>query len=82
MQESLPKSPDYLYYFGIHFAGRNQMIMDSLGIWYFFSFILLLVIIFFAYTQMIILRQRRYTEVQRDFINTVTQMRKALGLNV
>jgi len=27
---------------------------------------------FFAYTQMIILRQRRYTEVQRDFINTMT----------
>jgi two-component system phosphate regulon sensor histidine kinase PhoR len=72
MQESLPKSSDYLYYFGIHFAGRNQMIMDSMGIWYFFSFILLLVIIFFAYTQMIILRQRRYAEVQRDFINTVT----------
>ncbi len=72
MLESLPKSSDYLYYFGIHFAGRNQMIMDSLGIWYFFSFILLLVIIFFAYTQMIILRQRRYAEVQRDFINTMT----------
>lgn len=72
MQEGLPKSSDYLYYFGIHFAGRNQMIMDSLSIWYFFSFILLLVIIFFVYTQMIILRQRRYTEVQRDFINTMT----------
>lgn len=72
MQQGLPKSEDYLYYFGIHFAGRDRMIMDSLGIWYFFSFILLLVIIFFAYTQMIILRQRRYTEVQRDFINTMT----------
>jgi len=72
MQEGLPKSSDYLYYFGIHFAGRNKMIMDSLGIWYFFSFILLLVIIFFVYTQMIILRQRRYAEVQRDFINTMT----------
>jgi two-component system, OmpR family, phosphate regulon sensor histidine kinase PhoR len=72
MQEDLPKSSEYLYYFGIHFAGRNQMILDSLGIWYFFSFILLLVIIFFAYTQMIILRQRRYAEVQRDFINTMT----------
>ena len=72
MQEGLPKSADYLYYFGIHFAGRNQLMMESLGIWYFFSFILLLVIIFFAYTQMIILRQRWYTEVQRDFINTMT----------
>jgi two-component system phosphate regulon sensor histidine kinase PhoR len=72
MQEGLPKSADYLYYFGIHFAGRNRLVMDSMGIWYFFSFILLLVIIFFAYTQMIILRQRRYAEVQRDFINTMT----------
>lgn len=72
MEENLPKSSDYLYYFGIHFAGQNRMILDSLGIWYFFSFILLLVIIFFAYTQMIILRQRRYAEVQRDFINTMT----------
>ena len=72
MQDGLPKSSDYLYYFGIHFAGRNQMIMDSLGIWYFFSFILLLVVIFFVYSQMVILRQRRYTEVQRDFINTMT----------
>jgi len=72
MQEGLPKSSDYLYYFGIHFAGRSRMIMDSLGIWYFFSFILLLVVVFFAYTQMIILRQRRYAEVQRDFINTMT----------
>lgn len=72
MQEDLPKSSDYLYYFGIHFAGRDRMIMDSMGIWFFFSFILLLVVIFFVYTQMIILRQRRYTEVQRDFINTMT----------
>jgi two-component system, OmpR family, phosphate regulon sensor histidine kinase PhoR len=72
MEESFPKSTDYLYYFGIHFAGRNQLVLDSMGIWYFFSFILLLVVIFFAYTQMIILRQRRYAEVQRDFINTMT----------
>lgn len=72
MRENLPKSSDYLYYFGIHFAGQNRLLMDSMRIWYFFSFILLVVILFFAYTQMIILRQRRYTEVQRDFINTMT----------
>jgi len=72
MVESLPKSSDYLYYFGVHFAGRNQMISDSLGIWYFFSLILLLVILFFVYAQIVILRQRRFAEVQRDFINTMT----------
>ncbi len=72
MKENLPKSSDYLYYFGIHFAGQNRLLLDSMGIWYFFSFILLVVVIFFVYTQMIILRQRRYAEVQRDFINTMT----------
>lgn len=66
------KHAGLLYYFGIHFPGRTNYLLNSLGIWYFFSFILLLVVIFFGYTQLVILRQRRYTEIQRDFINTMT----------
>ncbi len=68
----LPKHTDFLYYFGINFPGRTQTLVNSLGIWYFFTFILILVIVFFVYSQGIILRQRRYTEIQRDFINTMT----------
>lgn len=72
LEYDLPKHSAYLYYFGIHFVGRTETLLNSMGIWYFFSLILIVVVIFFVYTQWIILRQRRYTEVQRDFINTMT----------
>ena len=72
LAEELPKHPELIYYFGINFPGRTKALLNSLGIWYFFSFILILVIVFFGYTQWIILRQRRYSEIQRDFINTMT----------
>lgn len=61
-----------LYYFGIYFPGLSNYLFQELGIWYFFSFILLLVVIFFGYTQFVILKQKRYAEIQRDFINTMT----------
>jgi two-component system phosphate regulon sensor histidine kinase PhoR len=72
METEFPKHTGYLYYFGIHFVGRAQTLANSMGIWYFFSLILILVVAFFVYSQWIILRQRRYAEVQRDFINTMT----------
>lgn len=70
--EELPKHSSLLYYFGVHFPGRTQFLMNSMNIWFFFTLILLVVIVFFGYSQWIILRQRRYTEIQRDFINTMT----------
>jgi two-component system phosphate regulon sensor histidine kinase PhoR len=72
LEYELPKHSAYLYYFGIHFVGRTDTLLNSMGIWYFFSLILIVVVIFFVYTQWIILRQKRYAEVQRDFINTMT----------
>jgi two-component system phosphate regulon sensor histidine kinase PhoR len=41
-------------------------------IWYFFSAVLLLVIVFFGYTQFVILKQRRLSEIQKDFVNNMT----------
>src|SRR6187551_3521531 len=42
------------------------------GIWSFSSIVLLLVITFFAYTLFVILKQKRLSEVQKDFINNMT----------
>src|SRR5262249_1286384 len=50
----------------------NAGIAGSMGIWLYSSAVLLVVVIFFAYSLFVILKQRRLSEVQRDFINNMT----------
>src|SRR5690606_8498986 len=51
---------------------REAHIINQMGIWSFSSVVLLLVITFFAYTLFVILKQKRLTEIQKDFINNMT----------
>jgi two-component system, OmpR family, phosphate regulon sensor histidine kinase PhoR len=67
-----PKYEEGQYYFGVHFPGIRRYILSDMGIWYFFTGILVVVILFFGYTMVIILRQKRLSEVQRDFINNMS----------
>jgi two-component system phosphate regulon sensor histidine kinase PhoR len=66
----LPSSPQT--YFGVYFPEKQAYLINSMGFWFFSSAILLVVIIFFAYTTFVILRQKRMSEVTRDFINNMT----------
>jgi two-component system, OmpR family, phosphate regulon sensor histidine kinase PhoR len=70
--EYWPKYEEGLYYFGVHFPSLRNYILSELQLWYFFTAILVVVIIFFGYSMMIILRQKRLSEVQRDFINNMS----------
>jgi len=70
--EYWPKYQEGLYYFGVHFPGIRSYILGQMGIWYFFSAILVIVIVFFGYSMMIILQQKRLSEIQRDFINNMS----------
>jgi two-component system, OmpR family, phosphate regulon sensor histidine kinase PhoR len=70
--EYWPKYEEGLYYFGVHFPGIRSYILSEMGLWYFFTAILVIVIIFFGYSMMIILRQKRLSEIQRDFINNMS----------
>lgn len=69
---NLPKWSIQGYYFGVQFPNRAAHIINQMGIWSFSSIVLLLVITFFAYTLFVILKQKRLSEIQKDFINNMT----------
>jgi len=70
--EELPKYDEFIYYFGIHFPKKTSYLLAGNKLWIFFSFILLLTVLFFVYALIIILRQKRLFELQKDFINNMT----------
>jgi two-component system phosphate regulon sensor histidine kinase PhoR len=70
--KNLPNWANQGYYFGVQFPNREAQILNQMGIWSFSSVVLLLVIVFFAYTLFVILKQKRLSEIQKDFINNMT----------
>jgi two-component system, OmpR family, phosphate regulon sensor histidine kinase PhoR len=70
--KTLPEWGNQGYYFGVQFPNREAHLLNQMGIWSFSSIVLLLVIVFFAYTLFVILKQKRLSEIQKDFINNMT----------
>ncbi len=68
----LPKLVNDEYYFGIYFPGKTAGLVSNLGLWQVTSGLTLLILIFFSYALFIILKQKRLSEIQRDFINNMT----------
>lgn len=60
------------YYFGVVFQNKQGMLLNQMGIWIFLSVVLFVVITFFAYAMFIILKQRKFSETQKQFINNMT----------
>lgn len=70
--KKLPTWSNYAYYFGVQFPNKEAHLLNQMGIWSFSSLVMLLVIFFFAYTLFVILKQKRLSEIQKDFINNMT----------
>ena len=60
------------YYFAVHFPNRAPYFHTQLSVWYLFTALLVLVVVFFGYTLSVIIRQRQLSEIQKNFINNLT----------
>lgn len=70
--ENLPEIQDLTYYFVVKFPDKASYLISKMGTSIVLSLVALLTIIFFVYSMWVILRQRRLSDMQRDFINNMT----------
>lgn len=68
----LPTLVNDEYYFGVYFPEKSAGIVSSMGIWKFTSALTLIILIFFSYALFVILKQKRLSEIQKDFVNNMT----------
>ncbi len=70
--KNLPTYDEFDYYFGVYLPTKSGFVINNIKLSVFFSLILLLALVFFAYAIYVILSQKRLSELQTDFINNMT----------
>jgi len=70
--EPLVKFDDLVYYFVVRFPEKKSYLLSNIWQTILFNSIALLACIFFAYSMWVILKQKRLSEQQTDFINNMT----------
>ncbi len=66
------KYDEFTYYFGIRFPSKTLFILNTMNIWFVSSLVLFTAVIFFGYAIYVILKQKRLSEIQKNFINNMT----------
>jgi len=66
------KNSDLTYYFAVRFPKLQMSYFSSLQQYWLFTFVLFGVLIIYVYSVLLMLKQKHYTELQRDFINNMT----------
>ncbi|MBX2816478.1 MAG: HAMP domain-containing histidine kinase, partial [Saprospiraceae bacterium] len=69
---SLERYDDYVYYFGVRFPDRKGYVLNSHWIPIAFTALLFAAVLFFLYAVKEILKQRKLSDLQKDFINNMT----------
>lgn len=69
---NLPTFTDLDYYFVVRFPSRESFLVANMRMTVLFSIIAILSVLFFLYMIYIVLKQKRLSELQKDFINNMT----------
>ncbi|MES2543845.1 MAG: HAMP domain-containing sensor histidine kinase [Bacteroidota bacterium] len=67
-----PKHKNLVYYFAIRFPNETSYLFSSLKFWFLLSLALMVILIVYVYSIFTLLQQKKYSELQRDFINNMT----------
>ena len=67
-----PKHKNLIYYFAIRFPNESTYLFNSLKFWFVLSIGLILILLVYSYSIFTILQQKKYSQLQRDFINNMT----------
>jgi two-component system phosphate regulon sensor histidine kinase PhoR len=67
-----PKQKNLVYYFAIRFPNESSYLIGSMKFWLGLSILLILILVIYVYSIFTILQQKKYSELQRDFINNMT----------
>lgn len=67
-----PKHNNLVYYFAVRFPNETTFLFSSLRFWFVLSFALIIILLVYVYSIYTIIQQKKYSELQRDFINNMT----------
>lgn len=71
-QIEFPKHKSFVYYFAIRFPEQTSYLLGNFKVWIFATAALVLILLIYLYSVVMLLQQKRYGELQRDFINNMT----------
>ncbi len=66
------KYKDLVYYFAVRFPEEQSYLLSSLKFWLILSLVLMGILVIYVYSIYTLIQQKKYSELQRDFINNMT----------